>query len=247
MQHYQEKLKVFRKESARDIVTDADRLAENLVINIIDQGMTNETIITEEQGIVKGTSTDSYWLVDALDGTVNFVNQIPLFCVSIAFINEGRPIVGVIYNPMSNELYYGAEKIGAYKNQNIIRVANRSPRECLFSVAFSGKNYEPARRREEFILMGKVNDRSRGCLRTGSAAMNLAFVAEGRLGGCWGKANKYWDIAAGLLLAGLAGATVQHTFVDKEKMLVSYLASNPCAESFMIDTLGAFLGVRTIP
>jgi hypothetical protein len=84
-------------------------------------------------------------------------------------------------------------------------------------MAFSGKNYEATKRVDEFLLFGKINDSSRGCLRTGSAAMNLAYLAEGKFGGCLGKANKIWDVAAGLLLAKLAGSNVQFKEVDKEQ------------------------------
>ena len=87
------------------------------------------------------------------------------------------------------------------------------------------------------MAFGKINDGTRGCLRTGSAAMNLCYVADGRFGGCWGKANKLWDIAAGLLLAKLSGARVGYRIVDKDKRLVNYVSAAPTAWDFVTQEL----------
>ena len=222
-------LNVSRKESLRDIVTHVDKLAENKIIEILKNFDENIPILTEESGFVQGSSKETYWTVDALDGTVNYVNHIPFYGVSIAFFDKNKISVAAIFNPYSNELYYGGEGLGVFKNQKSLKIIDRNPEECLFSMAFSGKNYEPVKRTEEFLLFGEINDNTRGCLRTGSAAMNLAYLAEGRFGGCLGKANKMWDVAAGLLLAKLAGAKVQYNEVDTDKHLVNYVATIPKA------------------
>ena len=222
-------LNVSRKESLRDIVTHVDKLAENQIIDILKDYDKNIPILTEESGLVQGKTEKTYWIVDALDGTVNYVNHIPFYAVSIALFDKNKITVGVIFNPYSNELYYGSDGLGAFKNQKPLKIIDRVPEECLFSMAFSGKNYEATKRVDEFLLFGKINDSSRGCLRTGSAAMNLAYLAEGKFGGCLGKANKIWDVAAGLLLAKLAGSNVQFKEVDKEKNLVNYIATIPKA------------------
>jgi len=222
-------LNVSRKESLRDIVTHVDKLAENQIIDILKDYDKNIPILTEESGFVQGNLEKTYWIVDALDGTVNYVNHIPFYAVSIALFVKNKITVGVIFNPYSNELYYGADGLGVFKNQKSLKIIDKIHEECLFSMAFSGKKYEAAKRVDEFMLFGKINDSSRGCLRTGSAAMNLAYLAEGRFGGCLGKANRIWDIAAGLLLAELAGATVKFKEVDKEKYLVNYIATTPKA------------------
>lgn len=233
IQHYNDVLKVSVKESMRDVVTALDHLAETKIIESLTEFNPNLSIVSEEQGQVRGSSTDdSYWIVDALDGTVNYVNQIPNFCVSIAFVKNGSPAVGVIYNPFANDLYYGALGIGAFKNQGKLSIKDKPHAECLFSAAFSGKNFDPTRRKDEYQLFGEINDQTRGVLRTGSAGMNLAFLAEGRLGGCWGKANKFWDVAAGLLIAELAGAKTISKSVDPSKRVVSYVAAVPSAWEF---------------
>lgn len=224
--------KVSSGESLRDIVTEADMGAEKKIIKILKNYNPKISILTEESGKM-GKDKNNYWLVDPLDGTVNYVNHVPFYAVSIAFIKNNSPIVGVVYNPMESSLYYGAKGIGVYKNHEKIEVIDRKPEDCLFAVAFSGKKYDPATRDKEFLMFGKVNDSARGCLRTGSAAMNLSYLAEGRLGGCWGRANKSWDVAAGILLAELSGATVEYKVVNKEKNLISYIASVPSAWDFI--------------
>ena len=222
-------LNVSKKESLRDIVTHVDKLAENQIIDILKDYDKDIPILTEESGLVQGKTEKTYWIVDALDGTVNYVNHIPFYAVSIALFDKNKITVGVIFNPYSNELYYGSDGLGVFKNQKPMKIIDRVPEECLFSMAFSGKNYEATKRVDEFLLFGKINDSSRGCLRTGSAAMNLAYLAEGKFGGCLGKANKIWDVAAGLLLAKLAGSNVQFKEVDKEKNLINYIATVPKA------------------
>ena len=134
-------------------------------------------------------------------------------------------MIGVIYSPLFDEIYYGAENIGVFKNQKAIRVHDKKPSDSLFTVSFSGKNYDPQRRNEEFIMFAEINDSTRGCLRTGSAALNLAYMAEGKFGGCWGKANKLWDISAGLAIAKLAGAQIFTQEVDAKKHLANYIAA----------------------
>lgn len=233
LEYYSDTFGVSVKESLRDIVTEVDKMAQQRIVDILKNDDSAITISAEEQEQPSEGNAGVYWVVDALDGTVNYVNRIPFFAVSIAFIENFRPTIGVIYNPMSEDLYYGALDAGVFKNQKRMKVKDRPPQECLFSVAFSGKSYDVAARKDEFLLFAEVNDHSRGCLRTGSAAMNLAYLAEGRFSGCWGKANKFWDVAAGLLLAELAGAKVKSREVAKEKHLVTYLASVPSAWEFI--------------
>jgi len=226
------------KESFRDIVTEIDRYAETKIVEILSTATPNIPILSEESGVIgAGHLKNIFWVIDPLDGTVNYVNHIPLFAVSIALIEEQEPVAGVVYNPALNELYYGVEGGHAYKNKQRIRVKNGEPNELLFAAAFSGKNYNPSERQNEFLAFGKINDGTRGCLRTGSAAMNLCYVADGRFGGCWGKANKLWDIAAGLLLAKLSGARVGYRIVDKDKRLVNYVSAAPTAWDFVTQEL----------
>lgn len=224
LDNYNESLKTSSKESSRDIVTEVDKMAENEIVSILSKYDENVSIVTEEQGRLVDKSASKYWLIDALDGTVNYVNHIPFFCVSIAFVESDIVKAAAIYVPMFDDVYFGARGSGAYKNHEAISSKDSSLSNCLFSASFSGKNYDPQNRDNEFKLFAQINDESRGCLRTGSAALNLAFLAEGRLNGCWGKANKFWDIAAGLLLAELAGCKVVIKPTSKQNHIYSYLA-----------------------
>jgi len=233
LEHASDFKKASQKESLRDIVTEIDRYSEKKIIDILKTCDPNIPVLSEETKIVLPDNCKSYWIVDPLDGTVNYVNGIPFYAVSVAFMENDKLSVGVVYNPLANDLYYGSRKSGVYKNQAKIKVKDTNPEECLFAAAFSGKNYNPATRKEEFLAFQEINDSCRGCLRTGSAAINLAYVAEGRLGGCWGKANKIWDIAGGILLAELAGAVVKYEIVDKEKNLVDYVATGSLAYKFL--------------
>ena len=226
LQNYGKLIKSSSKESLRDVVTEIDILSEQEILRIILSSDNKHGILTEEQGEI-GSIDGSYWIVDALDGTINYIHQFPLFSVSVAFIKNEQPIVGAVYNPLTKDLYYGLENIGCFKNQKKLSIKDSPLSSSLTAVAFSGEAYDKKNRLREFELFGRINDLSQGCLRTGTAAMNLAYVSSGTLGACWGKANKYWDIAAGLLFARLSGAIVKYFVVDEKKQLVNYLAATP--------------------
>lgn len=222
-----------RKESFRDIATEADLYAEKKIIEMI-QEYDNSPIVSEESGIIGVLDEKKgYWMVDPLDGTVNYAHNIPLYAVSVAYMVNGVPVVGVIYNPALNELFYGGKGLGVYKNHNKINIQNRKHEDALFAVSFSGKEYDGEMRMQEFVVFKEINDKTMGCLRTGSAALNLAYLAEGRFGGCVGRFNKIWDVAAGFIIAELAGAKVEYHMNDKEKFLLSYTAVVPESESFL--------------
>ena len=224
-----------RKESYRDIVTEADKYTEKKIVEIIRKFDPAANILSEESGMISDfnvKSKNQYWIIDSLDGTVNYFKHIPFYGVSIAFMDKKKLAVGVIYNPFLNELFYGALGLGVYKNHKKISLQDGKPDNLLFAASFSGKKFGK-NRKDEFEAFRKVNDSSMGCLRTGSAAINLAYAADGRLGGCWGRRNKLWDVAAGLLLARLAGARVEYEIVDKTKNLVNFIASAPSSFEFL--------------
>ena len=246
MDNYRQSVPITTKESMRDLTSSVDLTAEREVFTILRKYDSGIPILSEEHGFQGNDSGSGLWVVDALDGTVNYLNQVPFFSVSISFVRQGVPLVGVVYAPLMDDVYYGAEGIGAFKNQNKIETADRAPKESLFSASFSGKNHEPSGRQEEFLLFGSVNDQSRGCLRTGSAALNLAYLAEGRFNGCWGKANKEWDISAGLLLAKLSGATVLAVECDPEQHLLHYLAAPPQNFAWLKQQIGTLLIVNEL-
>lgn len=224
---YDLSFRVEEKESLRDIVVDADRAAEDRAISVVSAADVRASILSEEAGVLGDPDAEYRWIIDALDGTVNYVHQIPLFSVSVALFRGEAPIAGAIFAPVPNDLYYAGSGLGAYKNDRRIRVIDRALKSSLFAVAFSGRGSSVAQRSAEFRLFQAVNDASRGCLRTGSAALNLAYLSEGRFNGCWGRANKLWDVAAGLVIAGEAGAVIRAASTSQPSNLIDYLAGTP--------------------
>ena len=120
LQNYGKLIKSTSKESLRDVVTEIDILSEQEILRIILSSDNKHGILTEEQGEI-GSIDGSYWIVDALDGTINYIHQFPLFSVSVAFIKNEQPIVGAVYNPLTKDLYYGLENVGCFKNQKNCR------------------------------------------------------------------------------------------------------------------------------
>jgi|UPI0004B26E0B myo-inositol-1(or 4)-monophosphatase len=224
---YDTPLVVSAKESVRDLYSSADKLAEERAISVLRGNNSKVSILAEESGFLGPNVGEDYWIVDALDGTVNYLQHVPFFSVSIAYMSKGETLVSAVYAPLVDDMYYAAKGMGAFKNQRKITTPDRAPEESLFATSFSGKSYDPVNRKNEFIKFGEINDLTRGCLRTGSAALNLAYLAEGRFNGCWGKANKVWDISAGLLLAREAKATVQEIVIPGSIDKLHYLAAAP--------------------
>jgi myo-inositol-1(or 4)-monophosphatase len=228
------------KESYRDVATELDGYIEAEIVKRLKDYNVEIPIIAEESGLIAGVDRKYKWVIDPLDGTVNFISGIPLYGTSIAFMENNKFLVGVFYNPKLEELYYGCRDVGVFKNHKHIQIKDNSPEKSLFAATFSGKNYDPETRGREFELFGKINDMTMGCLRTGSAAVNLAYLAEGRFGGCFGKANKLWDVGAGLLLAEMAGAKIWYEQIDDN--LVNYIAAAPGSWDLLHNEVGNIFG-----
>jgi len=224
MDHYGKVYETKNKESLRDVVSEIDKLSESKVLSLLKESDPECTILTEEKGLI-GAESDTYWVVDALDGTVNYIHNIPFFCVSISYWVDNKPSIGVIYNPYSGEIYYAEKGVGCFINQKRLHLQDYELDKSLTAMAFSGKAYNPSMRSIEFGVFGQLNDLSQGCLRTGSAAMNLGYLSHGKFALVIGKANKLWDVAAGLLIAEEAGADVKFNITDKQKYLVDYIAA----------------------
>ena len=229
MDHYGKVYETKNKESLRDVVSEIDKLSESKVVSLLQESDPSCTILTEEKGAI-GPESDSRWIVDALDGTVNYIHNIPFFCVSISYWVENKPSIGVIYNPYSGEIYYAEKGVGCFVNQKRLHLQDSEIGNNLTAMAFSGKAYNPSMRPTEFGIFGQLNDLSQGCLRTGSAAMNLGYLSHGKFSLVLGKANKLWDVAAGLLIAEEAGADVKFNITDDERHLVDYIAATPSSQ-----------------
>lgn len=225
-ENYGKVAKEKQKESFRDVVTEIDELSESTILQIIEEHYPDDSLLTEESGF-HDKNSEGMWIIDALDGTVNYIHGIPLFCVSIAYWKNMHPELGVIYNPLSGDLYYAQRGTGSFLNQDKLNTMLSTIEKNICLMAFSGKAHDPQNRLQEFKLFGELNDFSQGCLRTGSAAVNLGYLAEGKCGFASGKANKLWDIAAGIIIAQEAGMEVNFNIINQEKYLVDYIAGSP--------------------
>ena len=182
----------------RDLVTDADRASEALIIERLRELRPGSSILGEESGFTQGES-DERWIIDPLDGTTNYAHRYPLFAVSIACERAGA-----IYAPMLDELYAAAAGKGATLNGEPIHVSSiRRMRDAMVCTGFT-----PGRSDRNMRNFGAVSSEAQGVRRDGSAALNLAFLALGRFDGFWEFDLKPWDVAAGALLVREAGGRV---------------------------------------
>lgn len=193
-------------KSAFNIVTDVDAASEKEVIRIIRESFPDHQILGEESGAHKASSL-SRWLIDPLDGTTNYAHSYPFFCVSIGFEHNGEMQLGVVFNPISGELFFARKGNGAVMGNKPIKVsAISSLSTCLLATGFppdtANATYSNI---EEFA---KLTDLCHGVRRDGSAALDLSFVACGRLDGFWEYKLAPWDLAAGTLIVREAGGTV---------------------------------------
>lgn len=194
------------KKQRNDYVSEVDRQAEAAIIQILAKAYPDHAIIAEESGLHGSESNDFTWIIDPLDGTTNFLHGLPHFSVSIALRVKGRLDQGVIYNPVSQELFTASRGEGACLNNKRIRI-NRS-RVTTLENALLGTGFafrEEADLDGHMKVLGQFTRRSAGLRRSGSAALDLAYVAAGRLDGYWDSQLKPWDVAAGGLIVREAG------------------------------------------
>lgn len=188
------------------IVTEADKAAEKVILQRISRKFPESSIITEESGEYR-RSDSLCWVIDPLDGTSNYAHGFPWFCVSIGLYEDGKPVAGVVYHPILNEMFYAERGRGAYLNGKRIRVskAKRLDESLLATGFYYSKGKELQKDVEAF---GRMNEAALGVRRPGSAALDLAFVACGRFDGFWERGLSPWDVAAGFLLVTEAGGTL---------------------------------------
>lgn len=207
-------------KSENDFVTNVDRVAENLIIETIKKAYPEHTIITEETGIIKGNNNETQWIIDPIDGTTNFINGIPHYSISIAVRIKGKTEVAIVYNPMANEYFTAVRGQGAKLNNLRIRV-NQSTKDltgAIMAIAFpfKAKQYSDC----YFNVLQKLFTKCADFRRTGSAALDLSYVAAGRLDGFFEIGLKPWDIAAGELILREAGGIVTD-FVGNNNYMAS--------------------------
>ena len=195
-----------KNKNIRDLVTEVDLLSEKNIKEIILSKFPDHNIIGEETGTLNKDS-EFCWHIDPIDGTVNYSQGIPLCAVSIGLEYDNDIIVGAIYNPFVNELFFASKDHGAFLNGKSINVSKKNKFEQgLYVAAFSSSIRK--NKTKEYEIYGIINDKTRGVLRLGSAALALAYLSCGRIDGFWAKDLYAWDIAGGLILLNEAGGRV---------------------------------------
>lgn len=202
-----ENLQVSRKGPA-DFVTRADLKAEETLFAELTKARPGYGFLGEERGFVEGTDKTHRWIVDPIDGTLNFMHGMPHFAISVGLEREGQLIAGIVYNPVRDELFWAEKGRGAWLNTRRLRVsARRTLAEAVVAtgIPFLGKPGHAQFLKELHQIAGKTA----GVRRFGSAALDLAWVAAGRFDAFWERDLKLWDIAAGVVLVREAGGICQ--------------------------------------
>lgn len=198
---------IIEKGRPGDLVTAADKAAEVVILEVLRRHFPQHSILAEESGKLGDQENEYLWAIDPLDGTTNYAHQYPFFAVSIGLFIKGIPQVGVIYDPFHNELFRAAQDLGATRNRLPIKVSDTS--ELSKSLLVTGFAYD---RREtsdnNYAEFCHLTHLTQGVRRSGSASLDLAHVACGRVDGYWERGIAPWDVAAGVILLQEAGGIV---------------------------------------
>ena len=199
-------LTIKEKNFPGDLVTEADQEAEQVIIHTLSKHFPNHQILAEESGLSQRES-EFIWVIDPLDGTTNYAHGYPMAAVSIGLLYQQEPILGVIYNPFTDELYQAAKGLGARLNQQPIQVSKIATiNKSLLATGFAYDRRETLD--NNYAEFCHLTNLSQGVRRAGAASLDLAYVACGRLDGYWERGLKPWDIAAGVILVIEAGGQV---------------------------------------
>jgi myo-inositol-1(or 4)-monophosphatase len=198
-----------REKGPADLVTEADLASQRLIAGRIYEALPGHTLLAEEEGIGEPTNYDSpwRWVVDPLDGTMNFAHGFPFWCVSVALEHAGRLVVGVIYNPLTGETFSASSGGGATRDGRPLRVSGVDRLSGSLIAAALPSDFEADADRQT-AYMRRLSTQTHSLRRTGSTALNLAMLAAGGCEVSYGTSIHPWDAAAGVLIVREAGGTV---------------------------------------
>ena len=217
-----EKLQVSKK-GPLDFVTNSDLKTEKIIIEELTKGRPDYSIISEENGVKNNKDNKNTWIIDPIDGTVNFLHGVPHFATSIALKRENEIISGLIFDPIKDEMFYAEKNNGAYLNNKRIRVSKKNNfNDCLFATSGS------IEKEVEFSYR-----------KSGSAALDMAYVGCGRYDGYFQKNLQLWDIAAGLIIVEEAGGIVNKIDLNNIEDL-KIIASTPDINEKLMKKLSNF-------
>ena len=204
-----EKLQISEKGPG-DFVTASDKRVEKIIINELNVENSKYSVLSEEIGELIGKNKEKRWIVDPIDGTTNFLNGLPHFAISIAYEEKGEILSGIIFDPIKNEMFFAEKGQGAYLNNIRTRVSNKSDFKNSLLVT-GGPRYTSNIKDKVFKEYIELAKKVRPPIRkSGSAALDLAYVAAGRFDGSWQRELKYWDIAAGIIILKESGGFINN-------------------------------------
>mgnify|MGYP001338577866 FL=1 len=217
-----EKLQVSKK-GPTDFVTNSDLKAEKIIIEELKKAKPNFSIISEENGIESNKDKNNTWILDPIDGTVNFLHGVPHFAISIALKSNNEIVSGLIFDPIKNEMFYAEKNNGAFYNNQRIRVSKKNNiNDCLF------------------VTGGKIKKEPELQYRkTGCAALDMAYVASGRYDGYFQNDLNLWDIAAGIILVSEAGGILNKIDISSSKN-IKIIASSANINAKLLEKLNNF-------
>jgi len=217
-----EKLQVSKK-GPTDFVTNSDLKTEKIIIEELKKAKPHYSIISEENGIENNKDKNNTWIIDPIDGTVNFLHGVPHFAISIALKSNNEIISGLIFDPIKNEMFYAEKNNGAYFNNQRIRVSKKNEiNNCLF------------------VTGGKIeNGPDLPFRKSGCAALDMAYVASGRYDGYFQTNLKLWDIAAGIILVKEAGGILNNINLSTNEN-IKIIASSPDINAKLLEKLTNF-------
>ena len=209
-----------------DFVTSADKRTEKIIIEELLKAHPNYGIISEEAGYINKSNKNNRWIIDPIDGTMNFLNGIPQFAISVAYEEDNEVKCGIIFNPVTNEMFSAEKGSGAYLNNSRMRVSNkRKLSEAL--IVTGGPNQASKIKKKIFSEYISISTQVSNVRKFGSAALDMAYVACGRFDGYWQRELNYWDIAAGIILIKESGGFVNFFEEDmKVPLKKNIIASN---------------------
>lgn len=224
-------------KSEIDLVTEVDRRSEAFLLKAIRESYPDDRIVAEESGVIQGKN-GHIWHIDPLDGTVNYAHGIPIFAVSLGYVEDGKITLGVVYDPVRNECYTAQRGEGAYLNGQPLKVSTADA--LIQALLVTGFPYDIRERKDNNLNhYSNFSLCSQGVRRLGSAALDLCYVAAGRFEGFWEVQIESYDIAAGALIVEEAGGKVTDVQGGPDYLTppCSILATNGRLHQAMLDVL----------
>jgi myo-inositol-1(or 4)-monophosphatase len=236
--------RIEQKKNASDLVTEVDRMSEMFLRNQIQQEYPGHWILSEEDSCqenayetFKRQDSGYGWIIDPIDGTTNFIHGFPHFAISIGIVKDGEPIIGVVYNPVTDELYTARKSKGAYLNGKPIQVGKELRlAEAVLATGFHANDWKSGSRLVRQI--DQIAGKSRNVRIIGAASLDLCWTASGRLTGLWHEGLNPWDTAAGILILTEAGGCVTDKDGNPYRLYHdSLVASNSLIHKEFLETI----------